>query len=230
MPQPLTKIAGAYLYDEYATDPDINAWWQSRNSLTQGYLNWWNSTPLGLYTSNQVTGALLDWIGQGIYGLPRPIVSTERTGFTAGLNANPLNSLALNGSIYSVSGIAEPASDGIYKQFLTWWLWRGDGMVMNTNWLKRRVMRFVTGVNGSDMAVGAVPPSIVVSGDTITITIQSSSMATIMQDFLNSGLLLMPFIYTPSVVFTQNYEITNEAGTLLTNEAGLTLETDGVYT
>lgn len=207
MSQPLTAIAGAYLYQEYQEDPDLAAWWASRNGLTQGYLNWWNGTPLALYTSPNVSGALLDWIGNGIYGIARPVISQSSTQYTAGLNSLALNSDALNGNKYRTSGTATVASDDIYRRVMTWWLWRGDGRYMNVTWIKRRVMRFLTGANGSDMMAGAVPPSVQVSGNNLTINIPPQALAVTLQQLLADGYLLLPFPYTASVTISSQSQV-----------------------
>ena len=224
MSTPLQTIFGAYLYDQYQTDESLAAWWQARNQLTQGYLDWWNSTPLGVYTSSQVSGALLDWIGQGIYGIPRPVISTSSTSFLAGLNQFALNSIDLNGNQFHQSGTAQIADDDIYRRVLTWWLWRGDGPYMNVTWLKRRVMRFLSGANGSDLLPGEAAPSISVSGNTITITVPSSAEASILSEFLASNILLFPFPYESAVSFYP--QLTTESGAYLTTESGAFIVTD----
>ena len=216
------NIFGAYLYREYADDSSMNAWWQSRNGLTQGYLNWWNAAPLALYTSPSISGALLDWLATAIYGLSRPTLSTSTTKFIAGLNSSAINSRAVNGSTYLSSGSSQIASDDIYKRYLTWWLYRGDGMVMNTQWLKRRVMRFLSGANGGDIVPGTPQPSVSYTSSAITITIVSSqsNILLALQELMNLNSLLMPFYYGVSVVIAQEFYITNEAGDYITNEDG----------
>lgn len=226
------NIFGAYLYREYADDSSMNAWWQSRNGLTQGYLNWWNAAPLALYTSPSISGALLDWLATAIYGLSRPTLSTSTTKFIAGLNSSAINSRAVNGSTYLSSGSSQIASDDIYKRYLTWWLYRGDGMVMNTQWIKRRVMRFLTGAAGGDIIVGndTSQPSIAYTSSTITITAQAFQIGVInaLQDLLNTNRLLMPFYYSASMVIEYIENITNEAGAIITTESGNELTTEPV--
>jgi hypothetical protein len=41
-------------------------------------------------------------------------------------------------------------SDDILKRTLTWLFYKGDGKYFNVVWLKRRVMRFLEGINGTD--------------------------------------------------------------------------------
>ncbi len=41
-------------------------------------------------------------------------------------------------------------SDDILKRALTWHFYKGDGKYFDVRWLKRRIMRFLQGVNGTD--------------------------------------------------------------------------------
>jgi hypothetical protein len=59
---PLQQVIPSYLFLEYSDDQDLQAFVASFNSLAQGYLDWFRNTPLGLYTSPNITGPLLDWI------------------------------------------------------------------------------------------------------------------------------------------------------------------------
>ena len=40
-------------------------------------------------------------------------------------------------------------SDDIFQRIITWDWYKGDGRVFNIRWLKRRIMRFILGVNGT---------------------------------------------------------------------------------
>ena len=41
----------------------------------------------------------------------------------------------------------------MYKRILTWFFYKGDGQAFTIKWLKRRVMRFLLGVNGTDPGI-----------------------------------------------------------------------------
>jgi hypothetical protein len=69
------------------------------------------------------SGQLLDWSVQGLYGIPRPTLG---------------NTLA---------------TDDVYQRVVTWAFYKGDGKVFNIRWLKRRIMRFLEGINGTDPGV-----------------------------------------------------------------------------
>jgi hypothetical protein len=149
---PTTVLGGlpSYLYQQYNDDEDLQAFVDAYNQLAQAYVAWFANASLPVYAGNPlITGALLDWVASGIYGMKRPVLpsglSSTRGPFnTAAFNTIPFNALIRQGptGIYATS-------DDIFKRILTWHLWRGDGFVFNVRWLKRRVQRFLTGTNGT---------------------------------------------------------------------------------
>ncbi|MCO8325907.1 hypothetical protein ABEG10_23425 [Burkholderia cenocepacia] len=209
--QPLQAIIPSYLYEEYRDDPSLQAFVDSFNGLSQGYLDWFNQTPLGLYTSPFINGPLLDWIGNGVYGIPRPVLSTQSSTNIAGFNSAAFNKVSFNGYIRTSSGTAELANDDIYKRAMTWNLYRGDGQMFTIGWLKNRVSRFINGVNGTDYPVLNNPPSITVSGNTFTITSFEDSIFTSMQACLTNGVLAFPFQYDFSFI---SVSFLNDGGVL----------------
>ncbi|MET3232298.1 UNVERIFIED_ORG: hypothetical protein ABIC54_004503 [Burkholderia sp. 1263] len=193
---PLQQIIPSYLYAQYSDDESLQAFVAAYNSLSQGYLEWFNGTPLGLYTSPNISGPLLDWIGQGIYNIPRPVLSTQTSFTRAGYNEFPYNEMEpYNGLSHSTSGTAQIASDDIYKRMMTWNLYRGDGQMFTIGWLKNRVNRFLNGANGTDYTVLENPPSITVSGNTFTIASFDNTVFTALQELLNARLIAFPFQY-----------------------------------
>jgi hypothetical protein len=149
--QPLQEIINAYLYAEYADDESLQGFIDSYNSLSQGYLQWFNETPLSVYTSPNISGALLDWIGQGIYGIPRPVISTVTSTASGPYNTAPYDVVPYGGRKVQSSGSVTVVNDDIYKRVLTWHLYLGDGRQMSVQWLRRRVARFIFGANGADI-------------------------------------------------------------------------------
>ncbi|MBU9525062.1 hypothetical protein [Burkholderia multivorans] len=193
--KPLQQVIPSYLYKEYEDDASLQAFVDSFNALSQGYLDWFNQAPLGLYTSPFITGPLLDWIGRGLYGIRRPVLASQISTRLAGYNANPYNTIAYNAQYYSASQTASIANDDIYKRVLTWHLYRGDGMQFCMQWLKNRVNRFVNGANGSDYPVLNSPPWITVSGTIFTITsFDSQGLEALILCYAN-GALQFPFAY-----------------------------------
>lgn len=225
---PMQNVIPAYVYQQYSDDVNVQAFAASFNSLAQSYLEWFNNTPLAVYTSSGISGPLLDWIGTGIYGIARPTISTSSVSRVAGFGTGVYGYQPAYGEqIYSSSGTASIATDDIYKRVMTWHLYKGDGEQFSIQWLKNRVARFLYGVNGSDFAVLNDPPSVTVSGSTFTITMQAevfvltdsngnpivnssgdpltyagaiSPEATIFQQCVNDGILALPFQYNFTVV------------------------------
>ena len=151
--QPLSAIIPSYLYDQYSDDSDLQAFVDSFNSLAQGYLDWFNTTPLSLYVSPNIYGPLLDWIANGIYGISRPAISSLVTSMTGAMNTVPMNTLGMNQFLSVQSGTTQIASDDIYKRVMTWILYRGDGKQASIPWLKKRIARFLFGLNGTDVSL-----------------------------------------------------------------------------
>ena len=157
--QSLQSIIPSYLYDQYSDDADLQAFVASFNGLSQGYLDWFNSTPLGVYVSPAINGFLLDWTAEGIYGISRPVIVTSQGSMTATgeYDSKPYNTIPFNGFIVSkTTPTSQIAGDDIYKRVLTWILYRGDGMQMSVQWLKRRIARFLFGANGSDIDISRI--------------------------------------------------------------------------
>lgn len=192
---PLQQVIPSYLYQEYSDDENLQAFVDAFNSLSQGYLAWFNDNPLGLYTSPNISGPLLDWIGQGIYGIPRPVLSTQTTFARAGYNVDPYDTVPYNYLTFSASGTAQIASDDIYKRMMTWNLYRGDGQMFTIGWLKNRVNRFLNGAGGTDYPVLNKPPSITVSGNTFTISVFDDIPGTAFRELMSARLLSFPFQY-----------------------------------
>lgn len=202
----IQNIIPAYLYEEYQDDPDLQAFFRAYNELAQEYLDWFNNTPLAIYTLDTIGGPLLDWVGTGIYGIPRPSLSAG-----SGREIGPLNTYAANvlgpnetRPISAGSFVATP--DDIYKRIITWNFYKGDGNRFTIAWLKRRVLRFLIGTNG------AAPPidetyDISVSfaaGNTVYIVIASDGYSpqviTALTEGVNSKVLQLPFQYNFAVL------------------------------
>lgn len=195
---PLQQILPSYIYQQYADDANIVAFSQAYNTLAQAYLDWFNQTPFGVYTSPSVTGPLLDWIGQGIYGVPRPVFSTLSTYFQGNaIGGVPLNILPVNGSRILRSGTAVTANDDYYKRVLTWNVYIGDGRTVNIMTLRKRIARFLYGVNGTDVSLSMaqnVSIEVVTSPSlSLTITVPAGMASSYFQEGFKSGILPLPF-------------------------------------
>jgi hypothetical protein len=148
---PLAEVVPTYVYGQFSDDPDIQAFFAGLNTTAQGYTDWFNETPLSVYTSEAISGPLLEWIGTGLYGVGRPSLSTLSSRSYGNYNSVPYNTLAFSSRRQISSGTAQLASDDLYKRTLTWYNYLGDGRQMSIQWLRRRVARFIFGVNGTDV-------------------------------------------------------------------------------
>jgi hypothetical protein len=281
-------ILPAYLYQQYNNDPDLLAFFTAYNNTAQSYLDNINSLNLPIYT--QQSNQYLNWVGRGVYGIPRPYIPFGTTTLTGGsYDANPYDTIPYNQGVIGVNGIpitslswssvnggtvtgttastptgvdigsvylatitdvvpaayngtfdltqtdlntftyllpraSSPgvvttlgqvgstvslANDDIYKRVITWNFFKGDGYQFNIRWLKNRVYRFLTQVNGipepipfpsnASQAVGVTFSS----GNIVEITIGSAinNYAAILSALLNNGTLQTPFQYTFSVTY-----------------------------
>jgi hypothetical protein len=85
-------ILPSYLYQQYNNDPDLMAFFDAYNTISQGYLDNINSLDLPIYTKQ--TNRLLDLVGNGIYGISRPYIPFGTSTLAGGV----YNSLAFVGS------------------------------------------------------------------------------------------------------------------------------------
>jgi hypothetical protein len=150
-PTGLKEPIKAYLYQEYSEDDDLQAFVAAYNSMMQDIVDTFNGLNLPIYVRSPVEGALLDWVGQGVYGMVRP---TLRSGQYKVLG--PYNSLMYGqpAAVYNCWELLYPdqiaiTNDDIYRRILTWHYSKGDGKYFSIPWLKKRVMRFLMGKNGT---------------------------------------------------------------------------------
>ena len=131
----VTGILPSYLYFQYQNDPDLPALIDAYNAMAQEYLDWFNNINLPIYTG--LSGALLDWAVQGIYGLQRPVFASESIDAVFGQIGSvkhhgidppePNIALAISSTqVYKTSTVYDTPDD-IYKRVLTWWFYKGDG-------------------------------------------------------------------------------------------------------
>jgi len=148
-PVTLSQVIPSYLYKQYEDDENLQALVAAFNGMAQGYVDWFKSVNLPVYTSGTIFGALLDWVAQGLYGISRPLLPSGLTQAIGTLNTYTLNRLTLN--TYQIIGSTNyyATTDDVFKRIITWHFYKGDGKVFDIRWLKRRVMRFLIGANGT---------------------------------------------------------------------------------
>jgi hypothetical protein len=69
------------------------------------------------------------------------------------------NTMMFNQDSFEDTGPVFLTDDDLFKRILTWHLYKGDGKLFNIRWLKRRIMRFLTGEQGGNGQSAAGTPS-----------------------------------------------------------------------
>jgi hypothetical protein len=218
LPTSLLKIIPSYLYQQYSDDDDLQAFVSAYNGMAQDYVDWFNAVNLPIYSGPGVSDLLLDWVGEGLYGIPRPTLpfGSSQTVVVGPFNTIAFNTFTFNGSIAGTRGVGEgigqfqigigaigvgsfaPVSDDIYRRVLTWHTYKADGRQFSIPWLKRRVTRFLFEENGVGYNVDSTyDVNVTFDVDQCIIAIPASaSMATVFQAAVDVGVLDLPFQYT----------------------------------
>jgi hypothetical protein len=169
----LKKTIPSYLYQEYSDDDDCQGFVDAQNQCQDDYVDTFNALNLPIYTGQPslVTGKLLDWVGTGVYGMARPALSSGRPVVMGPLNTwgcdwvfpewglappNVAVFFGLNELQFLSVGDIVITDDDLYRRILTWHLFKGDGNYFSLRWMKRRIWRFLYGVNVT--APESVPP------------------------------------------------------------------------
>jgi hypothetical protein len=155
----LTQTIGSYLYSQYQDDDDLQAFVTTLNTFLQNYLNTFNQLDLPIFPDQ--TGALLDWVCNGLYGYPRPVFPSGTVSKYGPFNSFLFNFLPFNGSETVGTSSYISASDDVYIRCLCWNFYKADGQAFTIPWLKRRIARFLywgglssPGVDSSGYLIG----------------------------------------------------------------------------
>jgi hypothetical protein len=162
----------SYLYWQYNDDADLQAFVNAYNGMAQQYVNTFNQINLPVYTGSLIANQLLDWVALGIYGQSRPVLSSGQSTDLGEYNSIPYNELEYNGIETIGPSTFYATTDDIFKRILTWNLYRGDGYTFSVKWLKRRIMRFLTGANGTDPGIEQTYPISITFSDTNVVNIR----------------------------------------------------------
>jgi hypothetical protein len=84
---------------------------------------------------------------------------------------------------------------------MTWRLYRGDGKTFNLNWLKRRIVRFLNGPNGTDPVIDNTyaVSAFYATRFQVDIILPAVPNATILKQAIDSGAVELPFQLSYSV-------------------------------
>lgn len=149
----LSQVIPSYLYWQYNDDPDLNAFVNQFNLMAQQYVDWFNSINLPVYTADTIVDGLLDWVALGLYGQERPSLPSGEAETIGPINTYAFNTMPFNGfELIGPKNVYATTND-VFKRILTWNFYKGDGYTFNIRWLKRRIQRFLDGVNGTDPGV-----------------------------------------------------------------------------
>ena len=131
-----------YAYNQYLSNDFIRTATVVFNDEYLAYIRDFNALDLPNYLSKE--DLWLDWVAKGIYGQTRPTIALGDIIPAIGGGANMLPcSMGGCSFIEAVLPEVETVTDDIFKRFLTWHLFIGDGSRFTLAWLKRRVKRFI---------------------------------------------------------------------------------------
>lgn len=137
-----TDIIKSYPYVQFADDENITAWFDAYNTYAQQYLDWFNNTPLAVYTRSEISGALLDWVANGVYGCYRTPIAFGNSRSIGPLNTYTPNYIPFNQGKKLSDVTSFTMTDDIFKRVITWNFYKGDGVQISIPWLKKRAARF----------------------------------------------------------------------------------------
>ena len=149
-PTSLANTINSYLYQQYNDDDALQAFVMAYNAMAQTYVTAFNTLNLPVYTGGNISGALLDWVAAGLYGILRPALASGKNKNAGAFNTYQFNTITFGHGrkIYPTNAVV--TSDYTFKRILTWLFFKGDGKVFDIRWLKRRIERFLNGVNGTN--------------------------------------------------------------------------------
>lgn len=224
----LQKTINAYPFKEYRDDDNIRSFFDMFNVASQQYLDWFNTAGLPYYPG--LSGSLLQWVGNGLYGQPYyNALESPGTPALGPLNTADLNTIPLDFYSFPTETVYQ-VTDDIYKRIITWNFFKGDGTRFCPRWLKRRIMRFIVGVSGIDpqpansgFVVGCentTAISVQFSGSTCTIAINQLALSAMLQltpDILNifAAAFLAPGLLEKPIEWTYVVDIETTAHALV---------------
>lgn len=200
-PTTILNIIPSYLYVQYQDDDAMQAFVQAYNIYAQAYLDYFNNLNLPIYTNGNISGQFLDWVAEGIYGIYRPGLPNQGTPLVGPYNTYAYNTLEINGFRPAMGGGFTATTDDIFKRIITWFFYKGDGKTFTPRWLKRRINRFLNGVNGTDVpndqtyAISVFPTGF----KAWTIQLANSSVSAIFSAAVAAGVIELPFQITWTV-------------------------------
>ena len=196
------KAILSYLYVQYNDDDNLQAFADAYNELAQQYVDFLTSLNLPVYTNPNVSGTLLDWVAEGLYGVERPSLPSDLTTQIAAINTFEINKLKF--PINALIPAKAPTTDDVFRRIITWNFSKTDGRYFCIKWLKRRVMQFLYGTDGVNLLIDNTYPVSVTFGShpVVNITVPSTLQSPILKAAIESRALELPFQYQYHVQVT----------------------------
>ncbi|ECQ1026656.1 hypothetical protein FYU45_20805 [Salmonella enterica subsp. diarizonae] len=146
----LEDIIRSYLYTQYNDDDNIRAFVTAYNTMAKNIYDWMRSANLPIFVGGYNAGDQLRWIARGIYGVKPPVLASGLQLVIGVFNTCTFNTVPFNTRRVINKSEQVVVSDDLFKRIMTWNFYKGDGFYFTIPWLKRRIMRFLTGGNGVD--------------------------------------------------------------------------------
>lgn len=209
-----STIISSYPYVQFADDVNISAWFSAYNAYAQEYLDWFNDTPLAIYTNDTISGALLDWVANGVYGIYRVPIANNQSRTIGAVNTYTPNQLPFNQGKTTSYGTVTEMTDDIFKRLITWDFYKGDGMQFTIPWIKRRVARFIYGIGGFSDTYGISVEFTAVRAVKIVVMVDSDHEFYAQQLFalLSAGIPNFPYGYDITMIWTSSSFPKNDFG------------------
>ncbi|WP_447782131.1 hypothetical protein [Enterobacter asburiae] len=147
----LEDIIKSYLYTQYNDDDDLQAFVSAYNAMAQEIYSWMINANLPIFVGGYNVGDQLKWIARGIYGVKPPVLVSGKQITYGPFNTVMFNQLPFNGRKVVNQSEQVVVSDDLFKRIMTWNFYKGDGYYFTIPWLKRRIIRFLTGIDGMDV-------------------------------------------------------------------------------
>lgn len=207
-------IIPSYPYVQFSDDIDIQAWFSAHNQYSQHYLDWMNTTPLAIYTNDNISGSLLDWVANGVYGIYRVPLSNAKSKTYGPLNTYTFNDMPLNQGRKEDISSFQQMDDELFKRVITWDFYKGDGAQFTIPWIKKRVARFIYGINGfKDTTTISVkipsPRNVVIYVNGI---VGSDAVYHQLAELFQNQILNFPYGYSVSFNFVDSHILNDDFG------------------
>ncbi|MDF7675085.1 hypothetical protein PT277_05140 [Acetobacteraceae bacterium ESL0709] len=193
-------------YNQFTDDEDIAAFFTAFYKIARQTISWMAEHPFAFYVGPQLTGGFLNYCTYCLYGQFRYKISyVQVQHYTGSINEEEINIKSIDEETITKTYLGTSISDDLHKRITTWNFYKGDGLNFTIPWLKRRVMRFLTGDNGhTGKFNNCVPVSVGVNAHEVTITISpgnwDSNLVDILSKIINNGILNMPPMFLFTVV------------------------------